>query len=135
MRGAMERFLTVNGFSSSAAASRDEEGLNFDAESDSGPEFGVEPTAREIADARGGDQGPCLYLGPQGQRCSRRAVANGFCASHLPARPDQSSVLTSSIKPQSRIVAIVLFVAAILESLWPAFADLFREFIRWIHAH
>src|ERR1700678_3615662 len=30
------------------------------------------------------DQGPCLYLGPNGQRCDRGAVEDGFCAIHRP---------------------------------------------------
>src|ERR1700722_19271843 len=33
------------------------------------------------------DLGPCLYLGPAGQRCDRRAARDGFCSRHQPDSP------------------------------------------------
>ena len=44
MRGAMERFLTVNGFSGSTPAPSDNQALNAGTESGTSPEFGIEPT-------------------------------------------------------------------------------------------
>jgi hypothetical protein len=63
--------------------------------------YGVEPTAYGVSSTRYGiasqdrkncgDQGPCLYFGPQGQRCDRPAIANGFCGRHLPAQLAQAA--------------------------------------------
>lgn len=68
--------------------------------------------------------GPCLYLGPQGERCSRPALAGGYCARHhsdpafrLPGR-NYSRVLTATI-------ALILIV-------WPYVSDLVRELLRWL---
>ncbi len=143
MRGAMERFLTVNDFSGSPPVPRGNQDLNLDQESAASPEFGIEPTPYGVASApygvetnsRGtpGDQGPCLYLGPQGQRCDRRAIANGFCARHLPSKLGEPGVAPRSFRrPLSRIIAVGF---AILAALWPVVADVVREIIRWIHAH
>ena len=145
MRGAMERFLTVNGFSGSTPAPSDNQALNACTESSTNSEFGIEPTPYGI-EARfrnsrspSGDQGPCLYFGPQGQRCSRPAVSNGFCATHLPAQPRQTGqtgvVAAPGVRQKSRIVAVVLFAVAMLQSFWPAISDVIREIIRWLHAH
>jgi hypothetical protein len=189
MRGAMARFLTVNGFSGSPPVPRDNQDLNSDPESNAAPEFGVEPTgygvesspsdseptsygvsstrygvastARKIS----GDQGPCLYFGPQGQRCDRPAIANNFCARHLPAHlnqsarfastsPAQTAGASASSKPYSGLPSpgfkhyrglpspsskpfarIIAVGIAIFAALWPVIADLLREIIRWIHAH
>jgi hypothetical protein len=126
--------------------------------------YGVEPTPYGVSSTRygvastdrknSGDQGPCLYFGPQGQRCDRPAIADGFCARHLPAQLNQSARFgaTSSVqpiaasrgfkpyggvaspgsKPFARIIAIGI---AIFAALWPVIADLLREIIRWIHSH
>jgi hypothetical protein len=126
--------------------------------------YGVEPTGYGVSSTRygvasadrknSGDQGPCLYFGPQGQRCDRPAIANGFCRRHLPAQLEQSArfgatspaqpgvaspnskpyagVAFPGSKPFARIVAIGI---AIFAALWPVIADLLREIIRWIHAH
>ena len=42
------------------------------------PAIGIPPPAA--------DQGPCLYFGPAGERCSRPAIDGGFCARHQPLR-------------------------------------------------
>ena len=167
MRSAMARFLTVNGFSASPPVPRGGQDVNFDPEADAAPEFGVaaadygiepSPAGGESASygvsstrygvastsrKNSGDQGPCLYFGPQGQRCDRRAIANGFCARHLPAQlgqraqdagtsPERSGVASLGAKPFGRIIAIGI---AIFAALWPVVADLLHEIIRWIHAH
>ena len=70
----------------------------------------------------GADFGPCLYLGPAGERCSRRALEGGFCAAHQPgAKPAESK--TSHTK---RVAAVVGALAALL----PWLIDLLRELLR-----
>jgi len=123
--------------------------------------FGVASTGRKSS----GDQGPCLYFGPQGQRCDRPAIANGFCPRHLPAQleqsarfnatsPAQTAVASPTSKPYSGVPSpgfrhyrglpspgskpfarIIAVGIAIFAALWPVIADLLREIIRWIHAH
>lgn len=75
-----------------------------------------------VALAGKADFGPCLYLGPAGQRCSRRALPGGFCALHQPGarRPVGS---TASAK---RVAAVVGALVALL----PWLGDLIRELIR-----
>jgi hypothetical protein len=94
-------------------------GLAGDQPYDADSEFSVsEPPSTPVA----GDLGPCLYLGPAGQRCSRRAVEGGFCARH---QPDGSQVL--SIPQVSRRTVALLGLLAVL---WPVLADLIRELMR-----
>jgi hypothetical protein len=71
------------------------------------------------------DSGPCLYLGPAGQRCDRRAVEGGFCAVHRPGG------ITSKVGNPGRILAAV---AAIVALLWPYLDELVHEIIRWRHS-
>ena len=68
------------------------------------------------------DQGPCLYLGPSGQRCGRRAVAGNFCTRHQPGASQ-----TLSLPQVSRRSAAVIGLLAVL---WPVLADLIREIVR-----
>jgi len=72
-----------------------------------------------------GDLGPCLYLGPAGQRCSRRAVEGSFCARHQPGSGGQFPGL--SVPQISRRTVALLGLLAVL---WPVLADLVRELIR-----
>jgi hypothetical protein len=167
MHSAMARFLTVNDFSGSPPIPRGSQEFNLDpertaADSESSVEpdsdsvkttsYGVLTTGGDGALTSGknrNDQGPCLYFGPQGQRCSRPALANGFCARHMPAQLSQPGELGKSAKggsasyaqpggaalgsrPLGRIIAIGI---AIFAALWPVVADLLREIFRWIHAH
>jgi hypothetical protein len=73
------------------------------------------------------DQGPCLYLGPNGQRCDRRALEGGFCASH---RPGAISLPKAAVS--KRKLAAILGALGIL---WPFLADLVREIMRFIRSH
>ncbi|HXA76287.1 MAG TPA: hypothetical protein VNV41_04070 [Candidatus Acidoferrales bacterium] len=73
------------------------------------------------------DQGPCLFLGPRGQRCDRRALAGGYCAIH---RPGAISLPKVALSKKS-----LAAIAAIAGVLWPIIADLVREILRWIHSH
>ena len=70
-------------------------------------------------------QGPCLYLGPAGQRCSRQALAGGFCAVH------GHGGRARSIKNPARVLAAAGAAAALL---WPYLEDVVRELIRWAHS-
>ena len=70
--------------------------------------------------------GPCLYLGPSGQRCAKPALEGGFCAVHSPGSG-------GAITPNRR--RVLAAVAAIIGILWPYVDDLVREIIRWMHSH
>ncbi len=72
------------------------------------------------------DQGPCLYFGPAGQRCDRRAVEGGFCSRHQPA--DRTGGSRSLSVPE--VSKRALGAAGILAVLWPILADLIRELLR-----
>jgi hypothetical protein len=156
MRSAMARFLTVNDFSGSPPVPRGNQDFNLDSEqaaadSDFGVEpdsYGVEPASYGVSTTRDGgisttgknrnDQGPCLYFGPQGQRCSRPAISNGFCARHVPVQlgqsaPQRAALPTTGRKP--RIAALGLAALVIFDYLWPIISEVFREIIRLIHAH
>jgi hypothetical protein len=97
-----------------------------------------EPPESDFGNAPGGKQatidlGPCLYLGPAGQRCPRYSTPSGFCARHQP-NADSSGTLQGSFadKPllsPKRVGAIL----TILALLWPVLADLVRELIRYFH--
>ncbi len=84
----------------------------------------LEAAAAPELPADRGSQGPCLYLGPQGKRCSRMAVDGGYCVKHhsdpawrLPGR-SYTRVLAATI-------ALVLII-------WPYIADLVHDLIRWL---
>jgi hypothetical protein len=71
------------------------------------------------------DLGPCLYFGSAGQRCDRRATANGYCSRHQPA-----SLLGAPSLSIPQISKRALGAAGILAALWPILADLIRELLR-----
>ncbi len=80
---------------------------------------------RPVATAETGEtQGsPCLYLGPQGQRCSRSAGEGGYCDRHDPERA----------VPAGNEIAKRLWAAALLIIfLWPWLMDLYRMVSRWV---
>jgi hypothetical protein len=80
------------------------------------------PPVGDPAAAASADQGPCLYFGPAGQRCNRRAVEGGFCARHQPG----GSQVLSLPQISRRAVAVI----GLLAVLWPVLADLIREILR-----
>jgi hypothetical protein len=124
----MGRVVTVNASRGSTAPSG-EFGIGSIAQPDDyGRDFGI-PTSPPVGVvSKSADQGPCLYLGPRGQRCDRRATNAGFCAIHQP-----DGVATSGISKRSKkLIASLLAIAAVV---WPYLADIVREVIRWIHAH
>jgi hypothetical protein len=86
------------------------------------------------------DQGPCLYFGPSGERCHRRALRDGFCAAHLPATPSQLAATDATAgptaeKPYRRTVKIVSALIALLGFLAPLLDNIVREILRWLHSH
>ena len=123
----MERVVTVN-----ALRANPDPGWEFspknpgDTGADSGEEFGIETMGSLPGPSPSGNQGPCLYFGPRGERCGRPALKGGFCARHQPGGALQAA------KPRVKLVAAVL---GILGLLWPLLGDIVREVIRWIHTH
>jgi hypothetical protein len=82
------------------------------------------PSPSRATDA---DQGPCLYLGPSGQRCGRRALEGGYCASHRPGATSLPNVAVSK-----KTLAAIIGIATVL---WPIISDIVREVVRWMHSH
>jgi hypothetical protein len=125
----MERFVTVNDFPGSTAANRPFNPHPVrDFGADSGPATAGgdwEINGSTNPAAKNYDQGPCLYLGSKGQRCSNPASAGGFCAKH---QPGGAKAATGTA---SRLAAGI----GILAAMWPVLADVLREVLRWIHSH
>ncbi|MGH9685254.1 MAG: hypothetical protein ACRD4S_16785 [Candidatus Acidiferrales bacterium] len=130
----MELGVSVNGIRKSSNAAEEQRGGSpWNAWGGDG--FGIEPVPEDtvygIRTATTGiekpDQhlGPCLYLGPAGERCYRPALDGGFCSKHDP------NAVKSKISVPSRVAAASL---GILGVLWPYVADLVKEIIRWMHA-
>jgi len=72
------------------------------------------------------DRGPCLYLGPTGQRCSKGALPDGFCAAH-----GLRACKSIGTNPARFWAA----AAAIAGLLWPYVEFIIREIIRWARSH
>jgi len=122
----MERRVSVNAEATSEPPDWPVDGVSegrSEGESSELEHIGSEPIPGE-AETR--SQGPCLYLGPTGQRCNRPALAGGFCAVHSPGGQ------RDAIKNPARILAAALGVVALL---WPYVSDLVREIIRWAQGH
>jgi hypothetical protein len=87
-------------------------------------DFGTQPAGARFAPngSAQADQGPCLYLGPAGQRCDRRAAKDGFCAHHQPGAP----VLASPIFTPKKVAAFLMALAI----LWPELARLLGALAR-----
>lgn len=89
------------------------------------PALPHDPEAVPVAaETRPWANGPCLYLGPQGQRCDRPAVEDGFCARHVPGAVD--------LGPWTwfRRFAALLLTAAIL---WPIIEAFLESLSHWRH--
>jgi hypothetical protein len=129
----MERSVRVNAF---ADAGGPDEGFgirpagefSIDPREDGGEGSTIPQPRMTISGAAKGDQGPCLYLGPGGQRCDRRAVRDGFCSRHLPG----ATVGKTSTTPSKKVIAALIAISGIL---WPYLEDIVREVLRWIHSH
>jgi hypothetical protein len=75
----------------------------------------------------GADEGPCLYLGPAGQRCFQRAVKGGFCAAHQPG-----ATVRAKLGKRGKLLAAIAGIAGVV---WPYVYDFIRELIRLFHTH
>ena len=109
------------------------DGLPLGWSNDRWPDADVPERASEVAPVRAlratiasVDQGPCLYFGPSGQRCSQRAIDGGFCAAHGPR-----ALRTAATNPARFLAA----AAAIAGILWPYLDFALRELIRWARSH
>jgi hypothetical protein len=108
-RGAMERRVTVN------------DGIE-QLELDVPPEL---EAAEDVRPARpAGSLGPCLYLGPRGERCSHPAVEGGYCTKHSGA-----PAAGSPVRSYTRVLAATL---ALIVVIWPYVSDLVRDLFRWL---
>jgi hypothetical protein len=125
MPDAMDRFLTVND-SPASLGRNDPQKPDF---SEDSPALDASPEEFEITGvAAPGSQGPCLYLGPEGQRCARPALEGGFCAQHGPGTIKKAS----SGRGLPQIVGAGI---GILAAMWPILFDVVRSIIRWMHSH
>jgi hypothetical protein len=73
------------------------------------------------------DLGPCLYLGPAGQRCISPATTSGFCRRHQPYASAIGEPTDKPLLSPRRLGAIF----TILALLWPLLADIVRALIRY----
>jgi hypothetical protein len=71
------------------------------------------------------DRGPCLYLGPSGQRCTRRATQGGFCSRHHPS----ALVIRAPLLSPKKIAAFMIA----LTMLWPEIVKIASAIIRLFH--
>jgi hypothetical protein len=104
----MERGVNVNAVSESASAGD--------------REAAVHPARAHPDPPNRGDRGPCLYLGPAGQRCHRPALEQGYCSKHQPgARAEHF---------RSELPRRAVAVLGLLAVIWPLLVDLVREILR-----
>jgi len=71
-----------------------------------------------------GPQGPCLHLGPRGERCKRAAIADGYCAKHH-HDPELRS-------PGRNYTRVLVATVALLTILWPYLEELAHDLTRWM---
>jgi hypothetical protein len=103
-----------------------EYGSDYGVNDSFGPDdMGQMQTAVASAPETQSGQGPCLYLGPAGQRCYRRAVTDSFCAQHQPG----ATAIKRVAKPAKWVAAI----AGMLGVLWPYIYDFLHELFRIFH--
>jgi hypothetical protein len=98
--------------------------VNAQAASDTSSPIEGFPAHLAASGAAKADLGPCLYLGPAGQRCDERAFETGYCARHQ----------TGAAPPIVAGSKVVAASVGIIGLLWPYLADLVREIIRLINS-
>ena len=76
------------------------------------------------SDAPTGSYGPCLHLGPQGQRCSRQALTGGYCARH---HGDPELRL-----PGRNYTRVIVATVALIVIVWPYLAEAVHDLVRWL---
>ncbi|HUO34318.1 MAG TPA: hypothetical protein VMU43_04955 [Candidatus Acidoferrum sp.] len=86
------------------------------------------PFAPALRSSVAGSTRTCLYFGPRGERCSRPALANGFCAAHQPGAAKEPA----SPAKRKRILGAIIGIIGVL---WPLLSELFHELSRWMHPH
>jgi hypothetical protein len=106
MTEAMDRDVSVNGIHGSAPRALEQI-------------IAAQAGSRPAAPAS--DEGPCLYFGPAGERCGRRAVHDGFCSQHQGG----ASPIVSRNSKKAMAAAV-----AIIGLLLPYLIDLLRELAR-----
>ncbi len=79
----------------------------------------------EVASAPSQEYGPCLYLGPKGQRCNRPATEGGYCGVH------REGGIARAVRDPRRILAAAITLIVIL---WPYLHDALVEILRWINS-
>lgn len=82
------------------------------------------PEPVRVVPAAPQDLGPCLYFGPAGERCDRRAVHDGFCSRHQPGAKPAAASSTDRKKVMAAAIAIIGI-------LLPYLIDLLRELARF----
>ncbi|MGA8034383.1 MAG: DUF5763 domain-containing protein [Candidatus Acidiferrales bacterium] len=131
----MDRFQTVNGGQDTMhpTAPMELRPPDFGDE-----EQGESATAFAPGPARG-TYGTCLYLGPSGQRCERRALSNGFCGRHsssaaprLIEATDAGSAATPEQRTKDRVRAVAA-VLGLLGVLWPVVADIVKAILSFLN--
>ena len=68
--------------------------------------------------------GPCLYLGPAGERCAKAAVEGGYCTKHHPVPARQA--------PGRSYTRVVVATIALVVIVWPYVIEAVRELSRWL---
>jgi hypothetical protein len=128
----MDRFLTVN--DSSGRPHRNSTAADFvfrpspDSNDPDDPNYQPVDQPPEPKPPASGALGPCLYLGPEGQRCARPATEGGFCDKHQPG----------ATKPGANRRALPQIVGAgigILAAAWPIVFDVVRAILHWLRRH
>lgn len=80
-----------------------------------------QPTARASGSGQAaGQHASCLYLGPQGERCARAALDDGFCELHEAQRPFPTWILWLRRAAGALLLLIIL---------WVTLADFLREIL------
>jgi hypothetical protein len=69
--------------------------------------------------------GPCLYLGPAGERCARAALQGGYCARHH-IDPEMRS------DDRRNYTRVIVASIALVIVIWPYISDLLRDLVRWL---
>ena len=84
----------------------------------------IPPEAHWQPDAPAETHGPCLYLGPGGERCARAALPGGYCARH-----HTDDDLRLPLRPYGRVLIATI---ALILVIWPYLSDLLHELVRWL---
>jgi hypothetical protein len=98
------------------------------------------------ANMAGGAYGACLYLGERGERCSRKALASGFCARHggagraaigrFPTAGERNAEPEQPLEDRrKKALKIVVSLLGLAFLLGPVIADAFRALLAMMGDH